>query len=67
VVTIQDDSGLHKPVAFVVAEDVTEDELKQWALARLEPYKHPRRVVFLGELPRTHLGKVDRGSLKGLV
>ncbi|MGA8038682.1 MAG: benzoate-CoA ligase family protein [Acidimicrobiia bacterium] len=66
VVTIQDDSGLHKPVAFVVAEGVTEDELKQWALARLEPYKHPRRVVLLGELPRTHLGKVDRGSLRGL-
>ncbi|MGC2241740.1 MAG: benzoate-CoA ligase family protein [Acidimicrobiia bacterium] len=66
VVAIQDDSGLLRPVAFVVAEGVTEDELKQWALARLEPYKHPRSVVFLDELPRTHLGKVDRGSLKSL-
>ncbi|MGA7282622.1 MAG: AMP-binding protein, partial [Acidimicrobiia bacterium] len=66
VVAIHDDSGLLRPVAFVVAEGVTEDELKQWALARLEPYKHPRSVVFLDDLPRTHLGKVDRGSLKSL-
>jgi acyl-coenzyme A synthetase/AMP-(fatty) acid ligase len=38
--------------------------LRQWALDRLEPYKHPRRIVFLDELPQTHLGKVDRGMLR---
>lgn len=65
VVAIADDTGLPKPVAFVVAHDVTEDDLKSWSLDRLEPYKHPRRVIFLEELPRTHLGKVDRGALRG--
>ena len=31
---------------------------------RLEPYKAPREVVFLDDVPRTHLGKVDRGKLR---
>jgi acyl-coenzyme A synthetase/AMP-(fatty) acid ligase len=33
-------------------------------LQRLEAYKHPRRVHFVDDLPKTHLGKVDRGALK---
>ena len=32
--------------------------------ADLAPYKAPREVVFLDQLPRTHLGKVDRGRLR---
>lgn len=71
--------GLVKPAAFVVAADGTAGrdavgdgpsgeehlaaELQAWARDRLEPYKYPRTVVFLDELPRTHLGKVDRGAL----
>ena len=31
---------------------------------RLEAYKYPREVVFVDSLPRTHLGKVDRGKLR---
>ncbi|MCB1055242.1 MAG: hypothetical protein KDD11_06980, partial [Acidobacteria bacterium] len=31
---------------------------------RLEPYKYPRQVVLVDDLPRTHLGKVDRGALR---
>lgn len=65
VVAVEDDAGLARPVAFVVASaPVTEDDLIQWALANLEPYKHPRSVHFVDELPQTHLGKVDRGALK---
>jgi len=33
---------------------------------RLAAYKHPRRVIALPALPRTHLGKVDRGRLRTL-
>ncbi len=61
--------GLVKPKAFVTLEagwEGTErlaSELQQWARSRLEPYKYPREVVFMQELPRTHLGKVDRGRL----
>jgi acyl-coenzyme A synthetase/AMP-(fatty) acid ligase len=31
---------------------------------RLEPYKHPREVIFVDSFPTTHLGKVDRGKLR---
>ena len=67
VVALEDDDGLLKPAAFVVASaSISEAELKQHVLDRLEPYKHPRRVIFLDRLPETHLGKVDRGALKRL-
>ncbi len=69
VVGVPDAAGLTKPYAFVVAHDPTpglEDELKQYALDRLDPYKHPRRVFVVDVLPQTHLGKVDRGKLREL-
>lgn len=66
VVAVEDDAGLPKPVAFVVPSDegVEEQALVDWVLERLEAYKHPRRVYFVGSLPQTHLGKVDRAALK---
>lgn len=66
VVAVNDHDGLAKPVAFVVAEGVEEQELIDWVLSRLEPYKHPRRVYFVDRMPQTHLGKVDRSALKKL-
>ncbi|MGQ0554122.1 MAG: AMP-binding protein [Planctomycetota bacterium] len=39
-------------------------ELQAWVKARLAPYKYPRRVIFLDELPKNDRGKVDRQSLK---
>lgn len=69
VVGIADTEGLVKPHAFVVlggareAGPALEAEMQAWAKERLEPYKYPRAVHFLDELPRTHLGKVDRGKL----
>jgi acyl-coenzyme A synthetase/AMP-(fatty) acid ligase len=64
VVAIADEAGLTVPVAFVIASGATEAELTDWVLQRLEAYKHPRRVHFVDDLPKTHLGKVDRGALK---
>ena len=61
--------GLVRPKAVVVAQDGREGsealaaELQSWAKERLDPYKYPREIVFVSELPRTHLGKVDRGRL----
>jgi acyl-coenzyme A synthetase/AMP-(fatty) acid ligase len=51
----------------VASATTSEAELQQHVLDRLEPYKHPRRVVFVDELPQTHLGKTDRGALKRLL
>jgi benzoate-CoA ligase family protein len=67
VVGVADAAGLTRPVAFVIARDRRpglDDELREHVLARLEPYKHPRAIIFVDDLPRTHLGKVDRGALK---
>ena len=67
VVGVLDRAGLTKPHAYVVATEQGPDlaeELKAMARERLEPYKAPREVVFLDSLPRTHLGKVDRGRLR---
>jgi acyl-coenzyme A synthetase/AMP-(fatty) acid ligase len=69
VVGVPDGSGLTRPVAFVVpaaAADDLEATLQQHCLARLDAYKHPRKVFVLDDLPRTHLGKVDRGALRRL-
>jgi benzoate-CoA ligase family protein len=68
VIGAPDPDGLTKPVAFVVVspehDDDIEAELIEHALTHLEPYKRPRRVVVVETLPRTHLGKVNRGTLR---
>ena len=72
VVGVTDTEGFTKPIAFVVAGDTEtaeselEEELKAFVLERLQPYKHPRRVIRLASFPRTHLGKIDRAALKRL-
>ncbi|MEE8524070.1 MAG: benzoate-CoA ligase family protein [Thermoanaerobaculia bacterium] len=70
VVGVENEEGLMKPYAFVLpsreAPDL-EQELREFALERLDAYKHPRRVIVLDEFPRTHLGKIDRGKLKTMV
>lgn len=67
VVGARDGTGLTKPCAFVVAENPCDElarELQGFVRESLEPYKYPREVLFLDALPRTHLGKVDRGTLR---
>ncbi len=73
VVGVPDSSGLTRPVAFVVPAASAkpdgppgglEGELQQHCLTHLDAYKHPRKVFIIDDLPRTHLGKVDRGSLR---
>jgi benzoate-CoA ligase family protein len=61
--------GLVKPHAFVVARARVpglEEELREFVCDRLAPYKAPRVVHLMDTLPRTHLGKVDRGHLRRL-
>jgi acyl-coenzyme A synthetase/AMP-(fatty) acid ligase len=58
--------GLVNACAFVVAASPSPAlgaELQAFARSRLDHYKSPRDIVFLDAMPRTHLGKVDRGAL----
>ena len=73
VVGVPDAQGLVKPWAYVVAHSCDVDkrasfgeDLRAFTLERLEPYKAPRQVVVLDAMPRTHLGKIDRGRLRKL-
>ncbi|MFN2376249.1 MAG: AMP-binding protein [Candidatus Binatia bacterium] len=43
---------------------VTADELAQTVRARLARFKHPRRFVFVDELPRNAMGKVQKNVLR---
>ncbi|MGO1591523.1 MAG: AMP-binding protein [Ancrocorticia sp.] len=66
VVPIADSLKGAKPVAFVVpvpGEDITEAELRSWALDNLEPYAHPRRVFFETSFPLSGTNKVDKALL----
>jgi long-chain acyl-CoA synthetase len=58
------------PYAFVVARGgarVTEDELKQFALANGPAYQHPRRVIFLEQFPLAGTNKIDRDRLRQMI
>jgi benzoate-CoA ligase family protein len=62
-----EEDGLQKPRAFVVLrEGATADAeaLQAHVKATLSPHKYPRDVRFVGELPRTGSGKVDRRALR---
>jgi acyl-coenzyme A synthetase/AMP-(fatty) acid ligase len=61
VIGTPDHDGLIKPKAFVVkSSEVTEEDLKLFVKDRLAPYKYPRWIEFVDELPRTATGKVQR-------
>lgn len=67
VVGVVDDNGLVKPHAWVIVReqrDGLERELSDHVARELQPYKAPRAVHLVDDLPRTHLGKIDRGKLR---
>jgi benzoate-CoA ligase len=67
VIGKQDADGLTKTKAFVVRKEgqsVSEDELKAFVKERLAPYKYPRFVEFVDELPKTATGKIQRFRLR---
>jgi len=67
VVGTPDGAGLLKPRAFVVRRagaTVTALELQALAKDRLQPFKYPRWVTFVDELPKTASGKVQRYVLR---
>jgi len=71
VIGKEDDAGLTKTKAFVIlkdSSDVDEDalrvELIEFVKARLAPYKYPRFIEFVAELPKTATGKIQRFKLR---
>jgi benzoate-CoA ligase len=70
VIGVADDQELIKPKAFIVlkagvdADDGLVDALKAHVKTRLAPYKYPRWIEFVDELPKTATGKIQRHVLR---
>lgn len=41
-----------------------EEDIVAWCAARIAPYKKPKRVIFMSELPKTSTGKVTKHVLR---
>jgi len=69
VVGKEDADGLTRTKAFVVLkaeQKATEEELKAFVKDRLAPYKYPRYIEFVDDLPKTATGKIQRFKLRAL-
>ncbi|MEY3872676.1 MAG: Benzoate--CoA ligase, partial [Pseudomonadota bacterium] len=69
VIGMTDSDGLTKTKAFVVLKSghtATAEELKTFVKERLAPYKYPRVIEFLTELPKTATGKIQRFKLRDM-
>jgi benzoate-CoA ligase len=69
VIGVADAEGLTKTKAFVVLKNgatATEAELKAFVKDRLAPYKYPRVIEFVADLPKTATGKIQRFKLRDL-
>jgi acyl-coenzyme A synthetase/AMP-(fatty) acid ligase len=70
VVGHEDDDRLTKPKAFVVLNEgytpspALEEELKGFVKDKIAPYKYPRWIAFVSELPKTATGKIQRFKLR---
>ncbi len=67
VIGVPDAEGLTKTKAFVVPRagaEVSEAELKAFVKDKLAPYKYPRLIEFVNELPKTATGKIQRYKLR---
>ncbi len=70
VVGAKDKDELVKPKAFVLLKNGRQpsaelaEELKAFVKGRITPYKYPRWIEFVPELPKTVTGKIQRYKLR---
>jgi len=67
VIGTADAEGLTKTKAFVVlkaGQQASDADLKAFVKERLAPYKYPRLIEFIEELPKTATGKIQRFRLR---
>jgi acyl-CoA synthetase (AMP-forming)/AMP-acid ligase II len=66
VIPVPDELKGHKPIAFVVranGAELDEQMVKTYALAHAPAYQHPRRVIFIDEMPLAGTNKIDKRVL----
>ena len=70
VVGSEDEERLVKPRAYVVLKDgftaspALDAEIKAFVKDKIAPYKYPRWIDFVPELPKTATGKIQRFKLR---
>jgi benzoate-CoA ligase family protein len=70
VIGAPDENGLIKPMGFCVLREAAlagaalESELIAFVKGRLAPFKYPRWIKFIDELPKTASGKIQRFKLR---
>jgi benzoate-CoA ligase len=70
VIGVADELGLTKAKAFIVvksgitADPALAEALQRHVKERLAPYKYPRWIEFIAELPKTATGKIQRFKLR---
>jgi acyl-coenzyme A synthetase/AMP-(fatty) acid ligase len=70
VIGLPDDIQGQKVAAFVVLRDGSEgseelvDEMREHVRALIAPYKTPREIHFVDDLPKTPTGKIDHKALR---
>ena len=70
VVGAEDENGLVKPMAFVVLKPGAQrgvafsEALQDFVKTHIAPYKYPRWIEFVADLPKTATGKIQRFKLR---
>ncbi|MCM3078058.1 AMP-binding protein [Brevibacillus invocatus] len=66
VIGIPDETFGQRLKAFVQSAphaDLTKEQLLEWLRPRVARYQMPKEIVFVEQIPYTHLGKVDKKQL----
>lgn len=67
VIGVEDPDVGEEPLAFVLVNKVEpniENELKKICQEQLAPYKIPKKIIAVTDLPLTSIGKVDKKTLR---
>lgn len=66
VVAVHDENSGEVPKVFIVKDDpnLTADDVTQYCRQHLTPYKRPKYIEFINELPKSNVGKILRRELR---
>jgi fatty-acyl-CoA synthase len=67
VVGIPDEKWGEVVTAFIVPEEgpaLSDGEVKKYCREKLGSYKVPKNIYFVSQMPKTHVGKIDKKLLK---
>jgi long-chain acyl-CoA synthetase len=68
VIGVPDENSGEVPKAFIVKDDphLTVEKVHAYTKENLTPYKHPKVIRFVDDLPKSNVGKILRRALRAL-